>query len=161
MTIGQRLSANALYALALLAVWYILSGKSDLVHLGTGALAVIAIAATIPPVEDGTRIRWVRVLLFVPWLLKEVIVSNLHVARVVLSWRSKVSPRLLQLDPPMRSPRARALLGIASTLTPGSLTVDVDEHTMQVHALDDISAQDASDGKMMNRVAELFEESAS
>lgn len=158
MTLGQRLSANALYALALLAVWYILSGKADLVHLGTGALAVIAIAATIPPVEDGTRIRWVRVLAFLPWLLKEVVVSNLHVARVVLTWRSRVNPRLIQLDPPMRSPRARAMLGIAATLTPGSLTVDIDEHTMQVHALDAVSAQDATDGKMMRRVAELFEE---
>ncbi|MBX3132649.1 MAG: Na+/H+ antiporter subunit E [Gemmatimonadaceae bacterium] len=160
MTLGQRLYANALYAAALLAVWYILSGKADLVHLGTGALAVIAIAATIVPVEDGTRIRWLRVMLFLPWLLKEVIASNLHVARVVLTWRSRVSPRLLQLDPPLRSPRARAVLGIAATLTPGSLTVDVDEQTMQVHALDDVSAQDATDGEMMRRVAELFEESA-
>lgn len=161
MTLGQRLSANALYAAALLAVWYILSGKIDFVHLGTGALAVLAIAASIQPVEDGTRIRWTRVLLFLPWLLKVVILSNLHVARVVLAQRKRARPRLMELHPPLQSPRARALLGIAATLTPGSLTVDVDERTMLVHALDDVSAQDAKDGEMVRRVAELFEETPS
>lgn len=159
MTLGQRLSANALYAAGLLVVWYILSGKADLVHLGTGALAVLAIAGTIHPVEDGTRIRWVRLLVFLPWLLKEVIVSNLHVARVVLSWKVRVTPRLIELEPPIRSPRARALLGIAATLTPGSLTVDVDERTMLLHALDDVTAAAATEGTMIRRVAELFEES--
>lgn len=158
MTLGQRLSANSLYGAVLLAVWYILSGKVDLVHLGTGALAVLAIAASIQPVDDGTRIRWLRVLAFLPWLLKAVILSNLHVARVVLSRRTTARPRLMELNPTLRSPRARALLGIAATLTPGSLTVDVDERTMLVHALDEVSARDAKDGEMMRRVADLFEE---
>ena len=161
MTLGQRLSANTLYAAALLAVWYILSGKTDFVHLGAGALAVLAIAASMNPVEDGTRIRWLRVIAFLPWLLKVVVLSNLHVARVVLTRRQAARPRLMELQPPLRSPRARALLGIAATLTPGSLTVDVDERTMLVHALDDVTAKDAKDGEMVRRVAALFEETPS
>lgn len=154
----QRLTANALYAAALLAVWYVLSGKFDLLHFGTGVLATIAIAATIAPVHDGTRIRWFRVPAFLPWLLREIVISNVRVARIVLHPRCPVRPALLDFDPPIRSSRARALLGIAITLTPGTLTVDVDQAGLQVHALDAQSAGDLKHGPMTAHVAALFRE---
>lgn len=161
MTLRQRLAANALYAVALLTVWYVLSGKFDLVHFGTGVLATIAIASAIVPVNDGTRIRWLRVPAFLPWLLREIVISNVRVARIVLHPRCPVRPALLDFDPPVRSTRARALLGIAITLTPGTLTVDVDEKGMQVHALDTESAGDLKHGPMTAHVAALVEETDS
>jgi len=161
MNLRQRLTANALYAAALLAVWYVLSGKFDLVHFGTGVLATIAIAATIVPVDDGTRIRWLRMPAFLPWLLWEIVISNVRVARIVLHPSCPVRPALLDFDPPVRSTRARALLGIAITLTPGTLTVDVDEKGMQVHALDTQAAGDLKHGPMTEHVAALFREEGS
>lgn len=161
MSLRQRLTANSLYAIALLAVWYVLSGKFDLVHFGTGVLATIAIAASIAPVDDGSRIRWGRAIAFIPWLLKEIVVSNLRVARIVLHPRCPVRPALLEFNPPVKSDRARALLGIAVTLTPGTLTVDIDEDGMQVHALDSESAGDMREGPMTDHVCALFTEPAS
>jgi len=161
MTLRQRLTANAIYAMSLLAVWYVLSGKFDLVHFGTGILATLAIAATIHPVDDGTRTRWGRMIAFIPWLLWQIVLSNLRVARLVLHPRCPARPALLDLDPPVPTPRARALLGIAVTLTPGTLTVDVDERGMQVHALDDASAGGLTDGQMVRRVCDLFAPKAS
>lgn len=158
MTLRQRLSANTLFATVLFAVWYILSGKADWLHLGAGAVAVLAIAAGVQPVEDGTRIRWGRFARYAPWLLKEIIVSNFHVARIVLSPSCPARPQLVELDPPLHTPRARALFGISAMLTPGSLTIDVDERTMLVHAIDDGSARGVLDGRMVARVAELFDE---
>lgn len=158
MGIGQRLAANALYALALVAVWWILSGKFDLVHFGAGVLAAVVIAATIQPVEDGTRIRWLRAAAFVPWLFWEVIRSNLRVARVVLGRARPRSPLLVEFRPPLPSTRARALFGIATTLTPGTLTVDVDAELMQVHVLDGAVADEVRYGPMAERVGRLFRE---
>ncbi|HRQ78903.1 MAG TPA: Na+/H+ antiporter subunit E [Gemmatimonadaceae bacterium] len=158
MTLRQRLSANTLFAAALFAVWYVLSGKADWMHLGVGALAVLAIAAGVPPVVDGTQIRWGRFAGFAPWLLKEIVVSNIHVARIVLSPSCPARPQLVELDPPLSTPRARALFGISAMLTPGSLTIDVDERTMLVHAIDDSSAAGVLDGRMVARVAALFDD---
>lgn len=158
MTLRQRLTANALYAAALLAVWYVLSGKFDLLHFGTGVLATLAIAATIAPVDDGTRVRWLRVPAFLPWLLREIVISNVRVARIVLHPACPVRPALLDFDPRLQGTRARALLGIAITLTPGTLTVDVDDEGLQVHALDTQSAGDLREGPMTAHVAALFRE---
>jgi multicomponent Na+:H+ antiporter subunit E len=136
----------------------VLSGKFDLVHFGTGVLATLAIAANIAPVADGTRIRWLRMPAFLPWLLREIIISNVRVARIVLHPACPVRPALMDFNPPIASTRARALLGIAITLTPGTLTVDVDEKGMQVHALDAQSAGDLKHGPMTEHVAALFRE---
>jgi multicomponent Na+:H+ antiporter subunit E len=139
----------------------VLSGKFDLIHFGTGVLATLAIAATIHPVDDGTRTRWGRMLTFIPWLLWQIVLSNLRVARLVLHPDCPVRPALLDLDPPVPTPRARALLGIAVTLTPGTLTVDVDDKGMQVHALDEGAAEGLTDGPMVRRVCDLFTPKAS
>lgn len=156
MTLGQRLAANALYALALVAVWYVLSGKFDLVHFGAGVIAAVVIAATIQPVDDGTRIRWGRAAAFLPWLLAEIVKSNLRVARLVLSPGRPPAPRLVEFTPPFPTLRARALYGIATTLTPGTLTVDVDAELMQVHVLDGTGADEVKAGPMVRRVDALF-----
>lgn len=158
MRMRRRLTASAIYGVGLIAVWYILSGKFDVVHFGTGVLASLAIAATVRTVDDGTRLRWGRVVRFVPWLLGQVIVSNLRVARAVLSPRLPIRPTLLEIPPGMAGERALALLGIAVTLTPGTLTVDVDGDRLRVHALDDRLADDVRAGEMCRRVGPLFTE---
>lgn len=158
MKLRQRLVANAFYALALLAVWWILSGKFDLLHFGAGVVAATLIAATIQPVEDGTRLRWGRAALFVPWLFREIVRSNLRVARVVFGRARPEPPVLVEFNPTLPSTRARALLGIAITLTPGTLTVDVDAELMQVHVLDASDAAEVKDGPMIQQVRGLFRE---
>jgi multicomponent Na+:H+ antiporter subunit E len=158
MTLWQRLAANAAFAVALLAVWYILSGKFDVVHFGAGVVASIAIAATIPRVDDGTRLHWGRTLVFLPWLLVEIVRSNLQVARLVLSPRRGAAPRLVQFTPPFDGTRARAIYGIATNLTPGTLTVEVDGEAIQVHVLDGDAAEALKSGPMVGRVAALFRE---
>lgn len=156
MRMRKRLAASASYAAGLIAVWYILSGKLDLVHFGTGVLASLAIAATVPPVDDGTSIRWGRALLFVPWLLRQIVLSNLWLARAIVRPRLELRPVLLEVPPGVTGDRALATLGIALTLTPGTLTVDVDGNGMRVHALDEELAIGVRSGVMANHVAPLF-----
>lgn len=156
MRMRRRLTASASFAAGLIAVWYILSGKFDLVHFGTGVLASLAIAATVPPVDDGTSVRWGRALLFVPWLLRQIVLSNLWLARAILRPRLALRPVLIDVPPGVSGDRALATLGIALTLTPGTLTVDVDGEGMRVHALDEQLAIGVRAGIMAGHVAPLF-----
>jgi multicomponent Na+:H+ antiporter subunit E len=150
-----------LTAVLLTAAWAVLSGRFDLLHLGAGVVVSIAIATNFPAWEDRTRFRFGRFLAFIPWLAVQVIKSNLRVARSVLTPGLDIAPTFISRRPDVGGDRGLTLLGASTTLTPGTLTVDIDEHEMFVHALDHRSARDVETGVIAKRVAAVFEEPVS
>jgi len=147
-----------IYATVLAATWYVLSGKFDLLHFGTGVVTAMVIAMRARSVADGTRFHPIRLLLFVPWLTGQILLSNLRVARIVLSAHMPITPTLVRKPPRVTGDRALAMLGTSTTLTPGTLTVDVEQDQMLVHALDPQSVDDVRRGLMAHRVARVFDQ---
>lgn len=145
-----------IYATVLAATWYVLSGKFDLLHFGTGVVTAVVIAMRARSVADGTRFHPIRFLLFVPWLTGQVLLSNLRVARIILSAHMPITPTLIRKPPQVTGDRALAMLGTSTTLTPGTLTVDVEQDELLVHALDPHSVDDVRRGRMAHRVARVF-----
>lgn len=155
MRIVRYLATAALLA----GIWYLLSGKTDLLHLGTGVLVAIFIAARYFRLQRRVPFPVLRFLLYVPWLLKQVIQSNLYVVKLVLSRESRITPRFIRKPiTGMSDERAQTLLGCSITLTPGTLTINIDEKSMLVHALDDRVAADIEEGIMARRVNLVFED---
>jgi multicomponent Na+:H+ antiporter subunit E len=150
-----------LLTLLLTGVWAVLSGRFDLLHMGTGVVVAAAIAFNFPAMKDRTRFRAGRFLLFLPWLVVQVIRSNLRVARSVLSPQLRIAPTFVSRSPDVVGDRALTLLGACTTLTPGTLTVDIDANETFVHALDHHSARDVETGVMSERVARVFEDPGS
>jgi multicomponent Na+:H+ antiporter subunit E len=154
---SNRRAAHFFYTAAVLtAIWYLLSGKFDLLHLGVGVVTAVVITWRYVPVEDSTGFRAGRFLRYVPWLIGQIVMSNLRVARVVLSPRMPISPSFVRKPPTVAGARALTLLGTSITLTPGTLTVDIGEDELFVHALDARSAQDVHDDVIARRIAEVF-----
>jgi multicomponent Na+:H+ antiporter subunit E len=149
-----------LYAMILTATWYALSGKFDLLHFGTGVVTAVVIAVRARSVADGTRFHPVRFLLFVFWLTGQVLMSNLRVARIILSRHMPITPTLVRKPPRVEGDRALAMLGTSTTLTPGTLTVDVEQDEMLVHALDPRSVDEVRRGLMARRIAHVFGQEA-
>jgi multicomponent Na+:H+ antiporter subunit E len=147
----------AITALILTAVWWVLSGRFDLLHFGTGVVVAVAVALNMPGWPDTARFRPGRFVLFIPWLAVQVIKSNLRVARSVLSPKLAISPTFISHAPEVHGERSLTLLGASLTLTPGTLTVDISDHDMFVHALDVHSAGDIEEGVMAEQVARVFE----
>jgi multicomponent Na+:H+ antiporter subunit E len=146
----------AIYWTLLAAIWYALSGRFDLLHFGTGVVVALIIAMQSRSVDDGTRFHPVRFLMFVPWLVGQVVLSNLRVAGSVLSTRLPIAPTLVRVRPRVTGDRALALLGTSTTLTPGTLTVDVGDDEMLVHALDQHSVDELRRGTMARRSGRVF-----
>lgn len=146
----------ALYWTVLAATWYVLSGRFDVLHFGTGVLAATVIAMRSRSLEDGSRFEAVRFLRFLPWLVGQVVRSNMRVARCVLTRRLPIAPTLVRMPPGVTGDRALAMLGASTTLTPGTLTVDVDSRELLVHALDRHSAEEVRGGEMARRIAQVF-----
>ena len=147
-----------LTVLVLLAIWLLLSGKTDAMHLGFGVVGSVVIAAAFFPWEDRTPFPILRFMAFLPWQLWQILISNLRVARMVLGSGEDIQPRFIRMPPGVRTDDALTLLGCAITLTPGTLTVDVDGEALFVHALDETSARDVEQGVMSERVHRVFRE---
>jgi multicomponent Na+:H+ antiporter subunit E len=165
----QRFGASPRVAAALFTTWVVLSGKFDGAHLGAGAVTAIVLAvatdrlwALPPPIGMSGRrplhgVRWGRGLLYVVWLAKEVVVSGLQVAYVVLHPRLPVGPRLVRFRAELPHTLARLTLANSITLTPGTVTLEVEGDEFLVHALTPIGARGIEEGTIRRRVVRLFD----
>ena len=163
---------SALWGILLFAFWVLLSGKLDAFHLGMGAASAAAIAwATrplfvLPPViGPGAGAPFapglvVRFLLFLPWLLWQIVIASLQVAWVVLHPRMPIGPRLVKVRSPLPHTLARLTLANSITLTPGTVTLDVEGDEFLVHALTESSARslgsEEMEGDMRRRIRAVF-----
>lgn len=156
---------NALRRLLLLtallvAAWLFWSGLYKPLLLALGA---VSIGLTVWVVNrmgyfDATVFAFrynARLLGFWGWLGGEIVRSSIAVTRHVLSPKVAIEPRVVRLDVSHLEPVDQALLGNSITLTPGTLSLDIDQGQLLVHALDVDGAQSLLEGDMMRRVEKL------
>ena len=97
-----------------------------------------------------------RVLPYWGWLMKEIVVSSLQVSRIIISPRMQISPTIVRVKAKSRGQVGQVLLANSITLTPGTLTTDIDEQGwLTVHGLTRDTAQGVLTGDMNDRVASL------
>lgn len=87
----------------------------------------------------------------------QVFLSALHVARVVLDPRLPIRPRMVTCRTALRREISRVAFAQAVTLTPGTLTVDMQGGDFLLHCLDEASAERILDGSLERQVAGIFE----
>lgn len=98
---------------------------------------------------------WGRTLMYAPWLLWQILLSNLDVARRVWSLQPYISPRMARLPHELKSSFGLATYANSITLTPGTVTVEVGENQLLVHALTEQAVQDLESGEMHRRVQHI------
>jgi multicomponent Na+:H+ antiporter subunit E len=70
----------------------------------------------------------------------------------------EVAPVVVKIPRNQRSEFQTMMLGNSITLTPGTITLDVDEDTILVHALTEAGADDLVAGEMARRVDAFAED---
>ena len=124
----------------LFAVWLLLSGHYTplLIGFGMGSCALTVYIAKRMDLADreGVPIDWVfRFFLYLPWLLKEILVANINVARVILSPSLPISPIMVVFGSSQKTDLGRVLYANSITLTPGTITTGIDGDKLEIHAL--------------------------
>ncbi len=140
--------------------WFLWSGHTETLLLAFGVISVgivtlLAFRMNVIDEESEPYELGLRPLLYVPWLLWEIAKANLHVARVILTPSLPVHPRLLRIRATQKSNLGRVILANSITLTPGTVTLDVRDGTLLVHALTRRSADGLLSGDMDRRVTWL------
>ena len=139
----------------LFAVWLLLTQNLDAFYLVLGLATTIAVALLHPTVPMGTQApRWGRIILYLPWLLWQVVLSGRHVAYLILHPALPIDPKLVRYRTQLAHGDAAVVFGNSITLTPGTITVEVAPGELVVHAMDDTSASGLQD--MEQHVGGLF-----
>ena len=88
-------------------------------------------------------------------LLRDIVVSSIQVARLILRPSLPISPVVVELQAEPQTPVGQVILGNSITLSPGTVTLDVHEGRLLVHCLTSESARALQDGDANRRAAEL------
>lgn len=150
---------TASLAMALFFFWLLLSGHYTPFLVGAGAIFAILIAVAARRIgyadEEGHPIELTPAgFVFWPWLVKEIVKSALTVARIIVNPALPISPALVRLKTSQRTVVGTVTYANSITLTPGTLTVEVDREHREfiVHALTREGADELSAGEMDRRV---------
>ncbi|MDF2840135.1 MAG: sodium:proton antiporter [Clostridia bacterium] len=85
--------------------------------------------------------------LYVILLLKEIVLANISVAKIVLSPKINVSPCIVKIKTQLNSSLHRAILANSITLTPGTLTLQLTDDELVIHCLVKENIPDLVDSK--------------
>jgi multicomponent Na+:H+ antiporter subunit E len=149
------MSAAAALPLAV-AWWALVEGRPA--SWGVGG-PVVALAAALAAALRGParhRVRWGPALRFGGWFLAQSIQGGLDVARRALSPSLPLDAGLVELRTTLPEGAPRVLLADATSLLPGTSTVDLDGDRVLLHGLDVGPGLERDFRALEARVAELF-----
>lgn len=143
--------------LALYGLWLLLSGHYNsllLVLGGLSCLLVVVIAYRMDVIDhEGHPIQLTpRVLIYWPWLVWEIVKSNVDVLRRILHPALPISPTIVTVPGTQKSEVGLVTYANSITLTPGTVTINMKGSDMIVHALSRDGADGLETGDMDRRV---------
>lgn len=127
------------FVLALL--WWVLSGYDKIILLSFGAASVIIAMILVfrMRILDRETAPFLRLPTLVPyyvWLGGEVTKSCVAVVKASLKPEIDITPRLVRVPVKAETDLARCIFANSITLTPGTVSVEVEDDAILVHALD-------------------------
>jgi multicomponent Na+:H+ antiporter subunit E len=138
-------------------LWLLLSGilEAWLLLLGLGSVIVVLVFANRMDVIDHEghpiHISW-RALLYWPWLAREIAKANWDVARVILSPKMPITPKILRIKATQVTELGHVFYANSITLTPGTVTLRLANGAMDVHSLTRAAEEGLLSGEMDRRV---------
>ncbi len=149
--------------LIMFGFWILLSGKFDLFHLTLGVLSsalVSFLSADLFMYEQGKNrlSTGIRFLLYIPWLLYQIVLSTLHVTFLALhpKMKDRIDPTIVTFKTKLKTNIAKVALANSITLTPGTITIRIEDDIFYVHAISRKAAAGLP-GEMEDRLASIFE----
>ncbi len=146
--------------------WVVFSGRFDLFHLLLGVICCILVSffshdllfrslnlKTMP-------MLWFRFFRYIPWLLYQVLVANIHVTWLSLHPRMMelIDPQIMGFKSTLSSDVSLVTLANSITLTPGTITVYVSVYGDVTFHVIDIQSGKTLPWIMEARIAEIFGE---
>lgn len=128
--------------LLLLVFWFLISASFHWQHVVTGILLSAGLTLawnqlTIDEYGKTTiKLRQLKIFLrYIIFLLVEIIKANFAVAFIVLNPKMPISPGLIVLKITLKKDLPRVFYANSITMTPGTITVDIEGDRLLVHGM--------------------------
>ena len=147
-------------SIVLYAFWLLLSGHYVALLLALGGLSVLIVVFFLRRMdrfdgEPSTLRPGLKFLRYIGWLLWQVVLSNIALARRVWDPALPIQPAWKRLDTHVSSPLEKTLYANSITLTPGTLTTDVGEDHFMIHCLSPEEMEALREGEMERRIKDI------
>ena len=152
--------------LILFILWIVFSGKFDGFHITLGLISSAIVAAISGDLlftstqPRGLFLLWVRLFAYIPWLMYQIFLANVHVMYLVFhpKMMDLINPQIIEFESRLKSDYGRTSFANSITLTPGTITVNVTVlGRFSVHCIDDQSGLSLP-GDMEERIVKVFRE---
>jgi multicomponent Na+:H+ antiporter subunit E len=125
-------------------LWLLLSLSADMPHIITGVFVSFVVALSVGGMFAGVPRKFLSprrygfFLIYLLVLAKEILKANLDVAYRVLHPSLPINPGIVKIKTDIKSETGLTFLANSITLTPGTLTVDVDSKNglLYIHWID-------------------------
>lgn len=138
----RDLPGSIIIFLILLFFWFLISASLDWQHIFTGiflSFLLVMIWNILTLNEHGrTFITWRQIKITIRYfifLLIEIVKANFIVASIVLNPKLPISPGLIVLKVTLKRDLPRVIYANSITMTPGTISVDLDEDRLLVHGM--------------------------
>ena len=154
------ISRLAFWTLLLFCMWILLTSNLEIANiiLGLGlSFFVSLLYSKLVKQEEFEFINPFYLFIYLFILIKNLIISNLHVAKKVMSKDMKLSPAIVGVKTELKSDWKKLLLANSITLTPGTLTLDIKDDILYIHVLEctDIDKKEEITREFENIIAKV------
>ena len=145
---------------ALAATWMSWSGHTEPFLLIIGGLSILLtmVVCWRMRLVDQESVPIHLLLGLIPYtlyLVWEVIVSNVTVAKIILSPKMELHRNLVEVEANQETEVGNVILANSITLTPGTVSVSMNDDKILIHALSYEGAEEELTGDMGDRVSKL------
>jgi multicomponent Na+:H+ antiporter subunit E len=120
----------------LFLVWIGLTNSVDIQELIVGAIVAFVVAKFFTKDEDinlkNSALKYIK---FAPKFFKSLIISNIEVAKIVLNPKLPINTGIVKLKTTLTNDYDKLLLANAITLTPGTITLELQDDELYIHVL--------------------------
>lgn len=149
----------------LVVIWFILSGYFTILPVVPG-LIFIAISVVLyrklkkdADLDLSFSVKMGKFLFYIPYMIKEIFVSNIEVAKVIL--KNNLEPVFFRIPNTFTTHSGITIFANSVTLTPGTIVLVVTEDFFIIHSLVKAGKEGVLSHDMYNKVLELEKQNPS
>jgi len=146
----------------LLAFWLLISASVHWQHILVGVIFCFILTvfwsnlSIAENIKTGFRLKQLFMLLkYFFFLGIDIVIANISVAMIVLNPKMPISPGIVIMRCDLERSLSRVLYVNSITLTPGTITVELEDNLLIVHALTKDVAHDVEDWALYRRLLEV------
>ena len=149
---------------ALFILWIIFNGRLTLEVAVIGLVVSAVIFLFICKFMDYDIRKEKMFYILIPWMIKyffilltEIVKANFATAHFVLNPKIEVEPRIVTFKPDIHYGFLKTLLANSITLTPGTITINIEDGEYMVHCLDMELATDIGESIFVKEIMKVQE----